>query len=550
MSPMNVLSQDLQFRLFTHKISSYTKSWTQIPFLKSLENGDLDEFWYQVDEFMVLVQEEVHLKSAAELAAVLKEALLELIRLGDFTRVEFLIHLLRQKAEQENDRETWIWCSFLLGSTAVSLREFDNAEQFFIDALNHLTDSLEDQIWRVKLFGNLSLVKAYQNIFDLAEYYSHRALRTLARLSPLEYNRIAHQRGAPSYEEQRSSILENIVAICFESAKQQERTNRRSQLIQKAIRYHMRATRGGISTYHQLRAQANISHGYIVQGEFAKAEYLLQDLLDKCEPHPAYRRLVSYVYGFRAESAILQGRLHEAISLSHKALQLAIQASDPILMDQSILYATEPLRELSREILARDLGSRHIIDVGLPVFEALLEFLEDKDWYTARDHSMGVCRTSVHVYDVLSKMIGTEAIGQDRETIEVAGLLHDIGKLWTPWTILNRTTPLLDRELQIIHVHPRKGQECLEDLGFSTIADIISLHHERPDGKGYPSGCMDGRYAGQILAVADCFEAMTTSNRRYRNPKSLESAVYEIRRNAGSQFNEQVADALRVAVLG
>jgi putative nucleotidyltransferase with HDIG domain len=129
--------------------------------------------------------------------------------------------------------------------------------------------------------------------------------------------------------------------------------------------------------------------------------------------------------------------------------------------------------------------------------------------------------------------------------IRLAGILHDIGKATVPNSILHKPGPLSDREYEVIKRHPELGAQMLEHPSLSDVRGWVAMHHERPDGRGYPLG-LPGAFVpleASIVAVADAFEAMT-SDRPYREAIGYEQAMDELRRCAGTQFDATVVEAL------
>ncbi len=126
-----------------------------------------------------------------------------------------------------------------------------------------------------------------------------------------------------------------------------------------------------------------------------------------------------------------------------------------------------------------------------------------------------------------------------------AGELHDIGKLAVHEHILTKEGKLTEEEWEMIRRHPVIGAEALKPVCFNEIImTSIRYHHERPDGTGYPEKLKQNEISlfAQIIAVADAYDAMTT-NRPYRKAMDKRSAVDEIKKNSGSQFNPAVAEA-------
>lgn len=136
------------------------------------------------------------------------------------------------------------------------------------------------------------------------------------------------------------------------------------------------------------------------------------------------------------------------------------------------------------------------------------------------------------------------------EAINIAGLLHDIGKIRTPVSLLNRPGKLLKAEWELIQTHPVIGFKILEQIPFPwPIAQIVYQHHERMDGNGYPQGLSGDNILleAKILAVADVMEAMS-SHRPYRAALPVELAVNEIKNNRGISFDPAVVDAFLICL--
>lgn len=173
--------------------------------------------------------------------------------------------------------------------------------------------------------------------------------------------------------------------------------------------------------------------------------------------------------------------------------------------------------------------------------QALAEALELKDPYT-RGHSVRVSQYSSILARALC--LDEEVVRQ----IELGGHVHDIGKIGVREAVLNKTEPLTDEEYEHIMIHPLVGWRVLAPLlGDAPIAlNIVRSHHERMDGRGVPDGLAGESipFEARIVAVADAIDAMT-SGRPYRgNELTLEQALDELRRNAGTQFDPNVVAAV------
>jgi putative nucleotidyltransferase with HDIG domain len=176
----------------------------------------------------------------------------------------------------------------------------------------------------------------------------------------------------------------------------------------------------------------------------------------------------------------------------------------------------------------------------LQTITALAQTVDAKDKYTLF-HSRNVTAYTLALADRLG------ITGDERNDLWNAALLHDIGKIGIPETILNKAGRLTTEEYEIIKTHPVKGCNILEPIiAFKNLLPAIRYHHERYDGKGYPDG-LSGRYipiSARILAVADSFDAMT-SNRVYRLSPGVDFALAQIEEHSGTQFDPNLAKAFQ-----
>jgi HD-GYP domain-containing protein (c-di-GMP phosphodiesterase class II) len=147
-----------------------------------------------------------------------------------------------------------------------------------------------------------------------------------------------------------------------------------------------------------------------------------------------------------------------------------------------------------------------------------------------------------------SRAIG-ERLGLSRADLvelELSALLHDVGKIAVPATILRKPGPLDESEATLIRAHPAWGAELLIGVpGLEAVAVIVRFHHERWDGQGYPKGLAGDRipFASRIIAGCDAYHAMT-SDRPYRAACGHAEAIRELDACAGSQFDPAVIEAL------
>jgi len=175
----------------------------------------------------------------------------------------------------------------------------------------------------------------------------------------------------------------------------------------------------------------------------------------------------------------------------------------------------------------------------LQTISAMVNSVDAKDKYT-NGHSSRVAK--------YSKMIA-ERYGmskQDLANVFYIAILHDIGKIGVPDTIINKPGKLTDEEYDVIKKHPEIGYNILKGIDAIPGISIGALnHHERFDGKGYPEGINgnDIPEMARIIAVADAYDAMT-SNRSYRKYISQEKVREEIVKGRGTQFDPVFADIM------
>ena len=168
---------------------------------------------------------------------------------------------------------------------------------------------------------------------------------------------------------------------------------------------------------------------------------------------------------------------------------------------------------------------------------AISSALDTKDAYT-NGHSLRVTIYSI----IIAKELGFTQ--EQLEEIEIAGLLHDIGKISIPTTVLCKNGKLTDQEFLIMKSHPVKsGKIVINIKKLATISEWVKAHHEKWDGSGYPDGLKGEEIplVGRIIALADTYDAMT-STRPYRTALPHEVAISEVQRCSGIQFDPKLAE--------
>lgn len=171
--------------------------------------------------------------------------------------------------------------------------------------------------------------------------------------------------------------------------------------------------------------------------------------------------------------------------------------------------------------------------------EALVNVIEAKDKYT-EGHSRRVSRFAVEIAKEMSYS------NEEIENIEIAGLLHDIGKIGIDQNILAKRGQLTKEEYEVIKTHPSKGIAILEAINFDqNIKDGILYHHARYDLKGYPENQLKKlpKYAC-LIGAADAFDAITSA-RSYSSPRGMDQAIQELIKHEGTQFDPEMVQVIK-----
>ena len=193
-------------------------------------------------------------------------------------------------------------------------------------------------------------------------------------------------------------------------------------------------------------------------------------------------------------------------------------------------------RHLAEEVEKKTMEYEELF---IQVVESLATAIDAKDTYT-NGHSVRVAEYSKEI----AKRYGYDEEKQD--AVFMMGLLHDVGKIGVPDSVINKPDRLTDEEFALIKTHPEVGARILSNIKkMPRLADGARWHHERYDGRGYPDGLAgtDIPEEARIIAVADAYDAMT-SNRSYRRSLSQEVVRGEIEKSKGTQFDPQFADIM------
>lgn len=201
-------------------------------------------------------------------------------------------------------------------------------------------------------------------------------------------------------------------------------------------------------------------------------------------------------------------------------------------------YAEKLNEEVARQTEVAEARAKKIEQMSFQTIQTLASAIDAKDPYT-KGHSTRVSQYSV----LIAKALNWDA--ERINNLRYAAMLHDIGKIGVPDSILNNPKRLTDMEYNIIKSHTVMGGDILKDRSMIQSAeDVARSHHERYDGKGYPDG-LEGKQiplAARIIAVADAYDAMV-QERSYKNIMTKAEAREELKKGSGLQFDPLVVAA-------
>lgn len=234
---------------------------------------------------------------------------------------------------------------------------------------------------------------------------------------------------------------------------------------------------------------------------------------------------------------VSKGNLVGVLNLSSTDASVRFREGDLELLQ---ILASQAATAIENSRLHTDLQNSY-----LSTIHALAQAIDAKDPYT-RGHSANVAQIAVR----LARALGLSA--EEQDALHVAGILHDVGKIGIPDRILLKPGRLDKDEYSVIQQHPDHGVKILSPakIPYAEVLEVVHYHHERVDGTGYPRGlrgegiCLSAK----IMAVADCFDAMT-SDRAYRKGMPVNRALSLMSEVAGSQLAPELVELL-VQVVG
>ena len=216
-----------------------------------------------------------------------------------------------------------------------------------------------------------------------------------------------------------------------------------------------------------------------------------------------------------------------------KQVETFISAHEPALQEE-LAYQERHRPWSSNSDAIKDADE---IDMLTSFIQIMINAIEARESHMG-DHSATVAR--------LARLTAEELQWSEQEIkyLQIAGLMHDVGKIWIPDTLLTKVGPLTDNEIQVLRMHPYYSAKIVTSIkALKDIVPWVYNHHERWDGKGYPDGLRQNEIplGASIIAVAEAFSSMIF-NRLSREPLSFDQAINEVRAGSGKQFDPDVTE--------
>lgn len=317
----------------------------------------------------------------------------------------------------------------------------------------------------------------------------------------------------PAYYKRATEI--NLIDTCLRLAEEETSEKERSKWLKEAKSRLTRYIHSNPDEETGWFYWTNLTEYHILKGNFSEAENLIAELSKEVK-HASFPFHESIILLFKARINLEKGDQTQTLRYLADSLGGAIRKS-AFFAEQSII---ESVIELTKRIAPYQGYEEGLMGTPLLHFIRNLKvFLNEKDEYTARDHSMNVARYAILIGEYIVSKYPIRVREIDISTLAIAGILHDVGKLRLAWMLLNRVRPITREEYFLFHKHIPYSAQILDALGFQKAVPVVLEHHERLDGSGYPLGKRGVSLMGNILAAADSLEAATSPSRRYRVPK-------------------------------
>ena len=251
----------------------------------------------------------------------------------------------------------------------------------------------------------------------------------------------------------------------------------------------------------------------------------------------------NWFFSFTLAPALISARTSSTSSFAAAYMTAVVATKEPIAL-ATVVPLLWLLTVFSRERKERYAAALELSQTYRGTVMVLSDVVEADDNYTAYH-----CRSVVELATAVGQHLKLKP--DELQELEIAALLHDVGKIAIPKEILNKPAKLTDAEFELMKTHTLEGQALLDRIGgrLARVGTIVRSCHERWDGRGYPDGLLGEEIplAARIVFCCDAYSAMTT-HRPYRTAMPRSEAISELRSNAGSQFEPRIVDALIIVL--
>jgi HD-GYP domain-containing protein (c-di-GMP phosphodiesterase class II) len=544
----------------TRALSPVLDHWKE---LHALPDLTVDEQYAYAEEVGTLVlwlhSDELIRELASEAGAGLDEILFllgrHMLRLGDPAGATDLFSRASEALAAGPRRLGAIRHLNALGNCWYELERLDRSEDAYRRGLAILVAREPTGVRLAVLQNNLATCLASASRFDEAEHYFLESIRTVEAASDGDVaNGLGSLESAMTRKDLVGGRIHNLGELYMQRSREADGPEEARRLrreadrrFREALGYYDRSELRFMTLLH--RAEVAALDGRVLEADSALASLELTALQT-----PALHGLLPGVYLRRALASKACDALEDALLHCRRALTSSLvhghRVEERLVIETFLdtLAAAKRRDEAEEETPPEQAGglARSFRERYGDVVDDLVAFLGRKDWYTGRAHSLGVANLSTRVGEAILEEDPSAPI--DLEVLSLAAILHDIGKLHVPWALLNKILPVRRDELPVLRSHAIEGYNILRKLGLGPLAEVAGEHHERLDGRGYPFGKTAPTLMGNVVAIADTFEAMTTINRRWRPAKGKGEAIPEIVGLEGSWFYPKVVRGLVRAI--
>lgn len=272
--------------------------------------------------------------------------------------------------------------------------------------------------------------------------------------------------------------------------------------------------------------QEKITGQYGIAGQVVRTNQPL--IVNDVSRNANFHRLIDDATGFFTKSLVCA-----PLSVKRKVIGVieVINKQDGGIFDEEDIKSVVSIAATAAMAIENTQIQQSLLEAYKSTVTALASTVDAKERF-AQGHSERVMEYSLKAGAALS------ISDEEAQVLQYAGALHDVGKIIIDSNVLNKPGPLTTGEWEVMHTHPSVGAKLLKEIPYlERAAELVLRHHERYDGTGYPDRLRGEAIplGARIIAAAEAFDAMTT-DRPYRQALSIDTAVKELNKCAGSQF--------------